>query len=308
MGFDVDMLRYKVCCPDPQYLAEYTASSPFETPEKVRAVLGDLRFPAPSSQRPYLFGCMVLSFDGKMGFADNPEGTLISKYNLADPRGAKIDFWMLNVCRCYADAVILGTGTLQARMDKLWFADISDPELLAARPALGRKTPYPLSVISSLDGKDIPFKHMIFQMRDAPLIMTSLSGAAYIQSRLDRPSEVITEPRELCRSDSSVRILAAGEKTADMDALLRLLRQSGISYVSVEAPGYIWALIQNGRLDEYLLNYSGVMAGGNTALGCGAPFSLEHHPHVKLLSVGYTDGFLFTRQKLIYNFESGDSL
>ncbi len=33
----------------------------------------------------YLYGCMVLSFDGKMGFPDDPEGTLISKENRFDP-------------------------------------------------------------------------------------------------------------------------------------------------------------------------------------------------------------------------------
>ena len=50
-----------------------------QVPEKIRTVLGELRFPAPPEERPYLYGCMVLSFDGKMGFPDDPEGTLISK-------------------------------------------------------------------------------------------------------------------------------------------------------------------------------------------------------------------------------------
>jgi len=115
MVFSVEEMGFPVHYPNPELLSALTADSPMETPEKVKAVLGELKFPPAPADRPYLYGCMVLSFDGKMGFPDNPEGTLISKENRRDPIGGKTDFWIMNVCRAYADGVILGTGTLKAR-------------------------------------------------------------------------------------------------------------------------------------------------------------------------------------------------
>ena len=107
MGFTTDELKHATLFPNPEKAEKLVKSGAFTTPEKIKAVLGEFTFPEPGERRPYLYGCMVLSFDGKMGFSDNPEGTLISKQNRFDPRGAKTDFWILNVCRCYADAVIM---------------------------------------------------------------------------------------------------------------------------------------------------------------------------------------------------------
>ena len=302
MAFDAAQMRFPVFYPNPALLAELTADSPMKTPEKVRQVLGELVFPTPTEDRPYLFGCMVLSFDGKMGFYDNPEGTLISKENRFDPVGGKTDFWIMNVCRTYADGVILGTGTLRARMHKLWYAQIADPDLVEARRDLGKPTGEPLNLVASIDGKDVPVEHPIFhQLTPKPLILTSLSGAAYLQAAFEQPVRVVTQPQDLIGGREVLQIVAAGEDTPDTAALLALLRQSGLRYLSVEAPGYIWQLIRENLLDEYLLNYSGVMAGGTVAVGTWAGYTAEHHPHAALLSVGYHPGFLFTRQKLIYN-------
>lgn len=302
MAFDAQQMHFPTTCPNPELLARLTQGSPLKTPEKVRQVMGDLVFPAPPAQRPYLFGCMVLSFDGKMGFYDNPEGTLISKENHFDEVGGKTDFWIMNVCRTYADGVILGTGTLRARMNKLWYAQIVDPDLLQARKELGKTTPEPLNLIASLDGTDVPVEHPIFhQLTPKPLILTSLAGAHHLQQVMGQPVRVVTQPCDLAAGTDLIQVVAAGEEHPDTAQLLRLLRESGLNYLSVEAPGYIWQLIREGLLDEYMLNYSGVMAGGNVAVGTWAGFTAEHHPHVALLSVGYGPGFLFTRQKLLYS-------
>jgi len=301
MGFTTDELKHATLFPNPEKAEKLVKSGAFTTPEKIKAVLGEFTFPEPGERRPYLYGCMVLSFDGKMGFSDNPEGTLISKQNRFDPRGAKTDFWILNVCRCYADAVIMGTGTLRARMSKLWYAEISDADLLEARKTLGKKSLIPPSIIASADGKDIPFEHPVFSMTPAPLIMTSEEGAEYIKKRMKREIRFVTEAENLYEESDVIRVLISGDKIADTAGLMKLLRDCGVKYASVEAPGYIWNLIHSGFLDEYLLNYSGVMAGGNVGIGMGLPFSYEAHPHAELLSVGFTKGFLFTRQKLIYD-------
>ena len=301
MGFDRNYLKTEMISPNPELLAEICAGSSMQTPDKVRDVLGELVLPEPSEEKPYLYGCMVLSFDGKMGFQNNPEGTLISKMNTFDPKGADLDFWILNVCRTYADAVIFGTGTLRARMQKLWYAQIFDEELMGARKELGKKTDVPVSIIASVDGRDIPFEHATFSMNPAPVILTSLDGADYVMKNIGRACRVITEPEDLLCESDTVRILAAGKEQADTALLMPLLRKCGLKHVCVEAPSYIWLLIRGGYLDEYFLNYSGVYAGGSTAIGGFAPCTAEDHPHAALLSAGFTPGFVFTRQKVIRN-------
>ena len=302
MAFDAQQMHFPVACPNPELLSQLTEGSPLHTPEKVRQVMGELVFPAPPAQRPYLFGCMVLSFDGKMGFYDNPEGTLISKENRFDPVGGKTDFWIMNVCRAYADGVILGTGTLRARMNKLWYAQIADPDLIQAREGLGKSTPEPLNLVASLDGTDVPVEHPIFhQLTPKPLILTSLDGAEYLLKAMGQPVRVVDQPCDLAAGAHEIQIVAAGRGRPDTGRVLQLLRSCGLRYLSVEAPGYIWQLIREGLLDEYMLNYSGVMAGGNVAVGTWAGYTAQSHPHAALLSVGYGPGFLFTRQKILYD-------
>lgn len=301
MAFDAELLHFPVAYPQPELLAALTADSPMTTPDKVRAVMGELVFPAPPADRPYLYGCMVLSFDGKMGFPDDPEGTLISKENRLDPVGGKTDFWIMNVCRAYADGVIMGAGTLKARMNKMWYAEISDPELTAARPSLGRKGRGPLGLVVSVDGLDVPLEHPMFTRDELPVILTSKAGARRIIDRWAHPAELVEAPRDLRPGTDRLQILAAGADLPDTAGLMALLKACGLDYVSVEAPGYIWHLIGAGLLDEYLLNYSGVMAGGATALGVHSGFTVERHPHAALLSVGWHGGFLYTRQKLYYD-------
>ena len=308
MMFDARQMQFPTVCPNPELLAALTAGSALKTPDKVRQVMGELVFPAPPAHRPYLFGCMVLSFDGKMGFSDNPEGTLISKENHFDPIGGKTDFWMMNVCRAYADGVILGTGTHKARSNKLWYAELADPDLIAARPALGRKTREPLNLVVTLDGTDVPVDHPIFhQLTPKPLILTSLAGAACLRETMGQSVRLVTGPCDLAAGSGEIQIVAAGEDRPDSAGILALLRASGLEYVSVEAPGYIWQLIRENLLDEYMLNYSGVMAGGGAAVGTWAGYTAQHHPHAALLGLGWGKGFLFTRQKLLYD-EAGPAV
>ena len=300
MPFDAKQMMFPMFYPNPELLEEMRLNRGIEPPNKVREVMGDWIFPAPSPERPYLYGCMVLSFDGKMGFTDNPEGHLISKENMFDPVGAQTDFWGWNVCRTYADAVILGAGTLWARIDKPWSAQIVDGDLVAARSELNKKSSQPLSMIATLDGEDVPLKHAILSMTPAPTLLTSKRGARFLEKNLERRSVTVDAPFDPFSDEERIKIVVAGEERPDTAQLMRILRKSGIGYVSVEAPGYIWNLIAEKMLDEFLLNYSGVMAGGTNIIGAHSPFTSTEHPHVALLSVGYHSGFLYTRQKLLY--------
>jgi len=274
-----------------------------QTPAKIKQVMGEVVFPEAPPDRPYTYGCMVLSFDGKMAFPDNQEGHLVSKENRLDPVGSLTDFWLMNVCRTYADAVILGCNTLRTRINKQWFAEVSDPELVAdRRDVLQKKTAQPWSIIASADGKDVPLSHSILGMQPSIGILTSQAGAEYLSKQLEQKCRVVTAGEDLLREHDCIQIIAAGAgEVADTTEALRILRQGGIKNLSVEAPGYIWHLMEKKLLDEFFLNYSGVHVGGDFALGKNSPFTTETHPHAALLMLGYHNGFIYTRQKLIYD-------
>lgn len=298
--YETKTMQYEVIYPDRDRLEAIHSRSPFQTPDKVRKVMGDFRFPSPPDHRPYLYGCMVLSFDGKMSFVDDPEGHLISSKNSYDAEGGKTDFWIMNVCRMYADAVILGTGSLRVRMHKLWYAEVSDPELVEARETIGKKTAQPLNIIASIDGTDVPLEHPIFGLAPKPIILTSMSGWEYLREQTDRAFHLLTAPTfEDLLCNDSIGVVAAGDDLPDTNELLKQLRKSNLHHISVESPGYCWHLIGQKLLDEFILNYSGLMVGGHHALGTGQPFTTTAHPHVALLAVGATKGFMYTRQLLV---------
>jgi len=80
-----------------------------------------------------------------------------------------------------------------------------------------------------------------------------------------------------------------------------VLRRMGMETVCVESPTFCAALMAEGFLDEYFINYSMVYAGGPLSPGAVIPASFRNHPHADLVSVGiHRQNFLFTRQLLRY--------
>ena len=79
----------------------------------------------------------------------------------------------------------------------MWCSEIADPDLIRVRPALGRTGEAPLALIPSVDGLDIPVEHAIFTRSEQPVILTSVQGAERLQSRLNRPSRVLSGPTDL---------------------------------------------------------------------------------------------------------------
>lgn len=270
------------------------------TPPKVEKIMGRLLFPQAPENRPYIYGCMVLSADGKMAFPDNPAGHLISKENRLDKEGALTDYWILNVCRTYADGVVLGAGTL--KVPRKWTARIADPELAEARKTiLGKQEEHPYPLVATLDGTDLPLDHEIFSSYPSVGIITSPAGALWLKERLGSSCTLVTRGKDFKERKEGVKIFARGEgKIPATHEIMELLRQAGIRYLLVESPSYIWHLLEEKLLDEFFLNYSCLYVGGDYVLGRTRPFNILEHPHSVLLSLGYHQGFIFTRQKLIY--------
>lgn len=285
---------------------------------KVQAVYHALFFPAAPAARPYTFASIVLSFDGKMAFPDDPRGPRVASANALDPAGGRIDYWILNVLRAHADASIIGARTLAAEPEAE-FACL-DPELTAERPALLGKTDPLIPIVVSLDGTDIPLDHRAFSRADdRPLIATSRTGGDFLrqQGLADAlwlgpyltaaavPDDDLAGPIRAARAAGRQVVVLTGDERPDAPALLLVLRRIGIEHLLIESPTYWWLLLREKALDELFVNYSSVYIGGSLTPGAAVGFTTGDHPHAKCVYIGlHPSGFLFTRQKLVYALEA----
>lgn len=282
---------------------------------KVSLAYHDLYFPSPPEDRPYTFASMVLSLDGKMAFQDNPQGPVVASANVIDPEGGLTDFWILNVLRAHADAIIVGAKTLISEPDVVF--SCFDADLVAERKTnLGKDNEIPLSIIVSLDGTDIPFEHYLFKVKEIDtLISTSHQGGQFLANKypdavfligpFNSNNEVniesIKNQIETGFQNGKKVILMTGENSPDARVLLFILRKIGINNLLIESPTYMWLLMQQEMLDEFFLNYSSLFIGGPITPGYANGFSHLDHPHSKFLIIAmHQNSFLFTRQKVIY--------
>jgi riboflavin biosynthesis pyrimidine reductase len=325
LRFDSGSIRIEPLFRAEEALAEISAGSPDKVPKKVCEVYGGLCFPPAPVNRPYTFASIVLSSDGKMAFGDDPKGPVIASANRLDPAGALADFWVLNMLRSYADAVIVGARTLQAEPEAA--AWVCCGELAHDRLAvMHKKSPHPLNVVVSFDGADIPLDHAIFN-RDglASMIATSEAGGVYLDKALGKRRRRIFGPYRdaaaiagsfggeapsglaeirLAVEDPEVLpiLLTGSGGQPDSELLLLALRLTGVERLCVEAPSYMWHLLNNRAMDEMFINYSMLFAGGSASLGMAAPFTSCVHPQAELLMMGiHQRNFIYTRQKLRYD-------
>lgn len=276
-------------------------------------------FPKPGPDRPYIVSSIVLSADGKMAFLDNKAGPLIAGNNYLDPHGAAVDFWCLNMLRAYSDGLLIGANTLKNEPDCI--CNCMELDLARQRRELLGKPDQPCQILVSLDGTDIPFEHIIFQVhpeeRLKVIIATSPAGWEYIRKNSPLRHEAAGPFHAGEQADAAglpaldrefdlVPVIVTGEENRpDMKLMLSILRRLGMETLCAESPTYCAALMDNGCLDEYFINYSMVFAGGSMSPGAGFPKSCEDHPHADLVSVGiHRQNFIYTRQLLRYGVKS----
>jgi riboflavin biosynthesis pyrimidine reductase len=316
LTFPIEALQLVLLYQDTPELEKARASSatPFAL-SKVRAAYHELYFPSPPQDRPYTFASMVLSLDGKMAFPDNPQGPVVASANGIDREGGLADFWVLNVLRAHADAIVVGAKTLQSEPEVVF--SCLDPDLIAERSEkLGKKTECPFTFVVSLDGEDIPFDHPIFSGKETPtFIATCHRGGRYLKQQAHE-DVLLAGPFDTCAQvdESSLQqqmvegfqagkkvILMTGEDEPDARVFLYALRKIGIEHLLIESPTYMWLLMKQQMLDEFFVNYSSLYIGGPITPGYGNGFSSLDHPHSKFLVIAmHQNSFLFTRQKLVY--------
>lgn len=312
--FPTEDIRLTPLMQNGKALAAIKAASTDIVPQKVLDVYGELYLPEPGSDRPYTFASIVLSSDGKIAFFDDPRGPLIAGNNMLDKAGGKADFFMLNVLRAYADACLIGARTLQAEPEGT--SHVFCKELSRARTSvMGKPSEYPVNLVVSFDGADIPLDHILFRTPEIRVMIgTSPDGGRYLGEHM-QTSHLLLGPYACAEDvdmpairaaiaanpDATPVFLTGVKSLPDSRALLFILRQLGVKKLCVEAPSYMWHLIESHAMDEMFINYSMVFVGGTAAMGSYRAFSAVSHPHSEILSLScHRSSFLFTRQRLRY--------
>lgn len=312
--FPTQDIKLNILMRQEEALAKIKAESKDIVPEKVKEVYGELYLPEPSEDRPYTFASIVLSSDGKIAFPDDPQGPLIAGKNRLDPEGGKADFWVLNMLRAYSDASLIGARTLQAEPDGT--SHVFCEELSRARTeVMGKPSVYPINLVVSFDGTDIPLEHKVFTSGQVQaMIATSPDGGIYLDREMKQAHRCfgpyvtsadvdIDEIQGFIAANPGVIpvFLTGTGVRPDSKVLLSLLRRLGIRKMCIESPSYMWHLIENKAMDEMFINYSMVFVGGTTAMGTYRAFTTADHPHSEMLMLSaHRSNFIFTRQKLRY--------
>lgn len=195
--------------------------------------VGNLGFPEPPPERPWVYSNFVQSLDGLVSFGGRrPSGSWIAQ--------SPHDRWMMDFLRAHADAVLCGAQSL--RLETLTGAiprgpvyRIVHPELVRYRSeCLGRKKL--LVIVATGSGALRPRDYRLFDSADVEAwIATTPQG------------------REQLGDAGHTRLLVCGQgKTLDFGELLRRLRsEEGIRYLLTEGgPTLYGHLARGGWVDE----------------------------------------------------------
>ena len=212
------------------------------------APYGKLGFPVPPADRPWTFANFVQTLDGITSWkGEHPLGSDIS-------RSAE-DRWLMDLLRAYADAVLLGSRTLEVERLALGpdsrgaTYTIEDPELRELRARLGRRRETIIFVTGSA-GLDLSDYAVFDGDKVDAIILTAKAGAARLALQQG--------------SHPHVRVLVAGEgNVVDLPAAMRLLtRELGIRLLLCEGGPTLYGYMSRaGLIDEKFLTLSPVEAG-----------------------------------------------
>ncbi|MEG0329052.1 MAG: dihydrofolate reductase family protein [Longicatena sp.] len=280
--------------------------------EGIHEILGrDFYFNAEYKHRPYIFNSLVTSIDGKIAFEDAPQGPLIAKNNKYAKHGAIIDYWILNLLRGSADAILVGTNSINLETKTGGTGHCYDEEIEIYRELTG-KAATPLRIIVTLDGKDINYQAPEIMSKDMVTIFyTTKRGSMTIKNSQTKEVVEITDISvDIDLFDSNkIYVILSGEDELNHLKGMKILKKMGINRLLVESPTVAHIFMQEKIMDELFLNYSCVYVGGKaTSIGvnCNA-FTSANHPHTKLVSIHmYNEHFIYLRHKLIYEEEDNN--
>ena len=265
-------------------------SEPSVLPQELRTAYGGgLSFPPCGSPRPYVIGNFVSSVDGVVSYeiAGKSGGGSISGFDESDR-------FIMGLLRATADAVMVGSGTLQQTApEHLFVADSVYPEArdLYARyrsEALKKMAP-PLQVVVSGSGK-VDLTRAIFRTPGIrTLIVTTQAGGGFLAAS-GVGSLISTEVRSL-----------EGPIFAPASVLDLLRSDFGVSLLLCEGgPTLFGGFVAAGCVDELFLTIAPQVAGRNThqprpGLIAGVEFLPETAPWLDIVSVKQRGNHLYLR-------------
>ena len=246
-------------------------------PRELERLYGSLGF-----QEPVLYSNFVESLDGVTTLGSKPSaGSEISGRNRADR-------FLMGLLRAFADAVLVGAGTLRSTPGHHWTPEHIYPDLTEAfadlRIDLGRK-PRPRLVLLTASG-DVTVSHPA--VVGGATIVTSATGAAALKDRLP---------------DSCDLIVVGDEGRVDLATAIEELRSRGYASILTEGgPHVMGSLIGHKLLDEAFVTISPVIAGRDEEPRLGMVAGVEllpgHGLWTALLSARRHGDFLFLRYRL----------
>jgi riboflavin biosynthesis pyrimidine reductase len=211
------------------------------------APYGNLGFPPPPADRPWVYTNFVQSLDGIT--------TLLGQH----ASGGEIsqsgdDRWLMDLLRAHADGLLMGMNTLREEQ-RLRGPDsrgivfrVADPALRGLRRSLGKGRERNIFVTTAAD-LDLS-RHKVFDgdVVDA-VILTSPSGAERLRAQGEHPH---------------VTVIAAGEKESFdlVRAIGKLREQLGVEYLLCEGgPTLYGSLARADLVDEKFMTVSPIEVG-----------------------------------------------
>jgi riboflavin biosynthesis pyrimidine reductase len=264
-------------------------------PDKLRAEYdGDLKFPGPPDERPYLVANLVSTLDGVVSFniPGKSGGGPISGGNAGDR-------FIMGLLRASADAVLVGSGTVQAvSPNHIWIAEYINPEAAALydhyrRIVLG-KPKHPITAVVSGTGS-IDLTRALFHVEGIKvLVLTTEAGSCRL---MDAGATAL--------SSVIIRVLPAQDGKLAPAAILRLLNEDfGAGLVLHEGgPALLGQFLSDALVDELCLTLAPQIAGrqatnSRPALVMGTAFLPGAAPWFNLLSAKRGGDHLYLRYRL----------
>jgi riboflavin biosynthesis pyrimidine reductase len=255
---------------------------------------GNLSFPPAPVERPYLIANFVSTLDGVVSFnlPGQSEGAQISNSNQEDR-------FIMGLLRASADAVVVGSGTLQAAgPNASWLPESVCPAAKdlyrSYRTEVLRKPEYPLVVIITATGKLNLASAVFHTPRTSVLILTS-----------ERGKQSLSQSGSAELASVEVKALPAAETRISPSAILTLLRQeAGVELLLHEAgPTLFGEFLAGGLMDELFLTIAPQIAGRvaehpRPGLVANVEFSPATAPWWKLLSAKSAADYLFLRYQV----------
>jgi riboflavin biosynthesis pyrimidine reductase len=198
-------------------------------------------------EAPRLYANFVSSLDGVVAL----EGEKHSSQMISGKSEA--DRFVMGLLRAFADAVLIGAGTLRAAPDSLWTPEYIYPDLTAEftdlRRRCGRANAPRLIVITARGELDMHHP----ALEAGALVLTTTLGFTKLSKRLP---------------GSSTAVALGNGREINLANVISTLRSEGHEVVLSEGgPTVIGGLLQAGLLNELFLTLSPMFAGRSSTRG-----------------------------------------